>query len=235
MPKASLRPNIGQRAAIPGGTDLSRCRPIFRVLYKGIVEDSMSSRLFYGVKPSQHSSKSEARMRHWKTIFVIGAAALLFAVVAWGQGSVGTITGTVADPSGASVAGATVTATNTGTGMNKKTTTNALGQYSFVEMPPGMYTISVEAAGFAKTTLSEQRLIVASNLRLDVTLEVGAINESVTVDTAAPQVNVEDAQLGRSLTNISSLPLLSTNGGRNALSLVGIQPGVVTASASETQ
>ncbi len=174
-------------------------------------------------------------MRHWKTIFVIGAAALLFAVVAWGQGSVGTITGTVADPSGASVAGATVTATNTGTGMNKKTTTNALGQYSFVEVPPGMYTIAVEAAGFAKTTLSEQRLIVASNLRLDVTLEVGAINESVTVDTAAPQVNVEDAQLGRSLTNISSLPLLSTNGGRNALSLVGIQPGVVTASASETQ
>lgn len=161
-------------------------------------------------------------------IFVLGAAALLFAVAAWGQGSTGTITGTVTDPSGGVVAGATVTATNTGTGTEKKTVTDNSGSYSFVDLPPGMYTITSEAVGFRKTTLSAQRLIVASNLRLDVALEVGAVTESVTVDAASPQVNAEDAQLGRSITDIPSLPLLSTNGGRNALSLVGIQPGVTT-------
>ena len=128
-------------------------------------------------------------------IFVLGAAALLFAVAAWGQGSTGTITGTVTDPSGGVVAGATVTATNTGTGTEKKTVTDNSGSYSFVDLPPGMYTITSEAVGFRKTTLSAQRLIVASNLRLDVALEVGAVTESVTVDAASPQVNAEDAQL----------------------------------------
>jgi hypothetical protein len=124
------------------------------------------------------------------------------------------------------VVGAAVNVTNTGTGTQKKATTGSTGTYSFVELPPGMYTVTVEAAGFTTTTLSEQRLVVASNLHLDVTLEVGAVTESLTVDAAPPQVNTDDAQLGRSITDIPSLPLLSTNGGRNALGLVGLQPGV---------
>ena len=166
---------------------------------------------------------------------ILTAAVLVFAFSAWSQGATGIITGTVTDPSGSSVEGATVTAANTGTGIQKKTTTSTTGLYSFVELPPGMYSISVEAPGFAKTTLSQQRLIVASNLRLDATLQVGAITESITVDTAAAQINVEDAQLGRSLTDIPSLPLLSTNGGRNALSLVGLQPGVTLTPATAAQ
>src|SRR5690348_1346170 len=113
-------------------------------------------------------------------VFVLGIVALLFAVAAWAQGSTGIITGTVTDPSGGVVAGAAVTATNTGTATEKKTVTDNSGSYSFVDLPPGMYAISAEAAGFRKTTLSAQRLIVASNLRLDITLEVGAVTESVT-------------------------------------------------------
>ncbi len=177
----------------------------------------------------------QAGIAGMKKIFVLGAAALLFAVAAWGQGSSGTITGTVTDPSGALVAGAAVTAANTGTGAEKKTTTGATGSYSLVELPPGMYSITVEATGFTKTTLSAQRLIVASNLHLDVTLQVGAITESVTVDTAAPQVNADDAQLGRSLTVIPDLPILAGNGGRNALSLIGLQPGVTLTPGTAAQ
>jgi carboxypeptidase family protein/TonB-dependent receptor-like protein len=168
-------------------------------------------------------------------VVILGAVALCFAFLAWSQGATGTITGTVTDPSGALVDGAAVMATNTGTGIQKKTTTGSTGLYSFVELPPGMYAITVDAPGFAKTTLSQQRLIVASNLRLDVILQVGAVTESVTVDAAASQVNVEDAQLGRSLTDIPSLPLLSTNGGRNALSLVGLQPGVTLTPGTAAQ
>jgi len=159
-------------------------------------------------------------------IFAVVAAALILAVAAWGQGATGTITGNVTDASGAVVAGATVTATNTGTGIAKKTTAGGTGTYIFVEMLPGMYSVTAEATGFSKTTISAQRLIVASNLRMDIVLQVGAVNESVTVEATAAQVNADDAQLGRSLTDIPALPLLSTNGGRNALSLVGLQPGV---------
>ena len=179
--------------------------------------------------------RHEARAAQLLRLVFLCASAMILAFPAWGQGSVGTISGTVADASGASVPGATVTVTNTGTGTAKKTTTSATGFYSFVELPPGMYAVTVEAIGFAKTTLSEQRLIVASNLRLDVTLQVGQINESVTVDAAAPQLNTDDAQLGRSLTDIPALPLLSTNGGRNALSLVGLQPGVTLTPGTAAQ
>jgi hypothetical protein len=170
-----------------------------------------------------------------KNVFLLAITALLVAATAWGQGSTGTITGSVADASGAAVPGATVTATNTGTGFAKKTTTGATGLYNIVELPPGMYTVAVEATGFAKTTLTEQRLVVASNLHLDVKLEVGQLNESVTVESAAAQVNTDDAQLGRSLTTIPNLPILSGNSGRNALSLIGLQPGVTMTPTTSAQ
>ena len=160
------------------------------------------------------------------TGIVVGLAVLLLAGAAWGQEATGIITGTVLDASGGSVAGANVVATNTGTGAEVKTTTNATGQYIFVQQPPGMYTVTVEAQGFRKTKMSAQRLVVASTLHMDVQLEVGQVSESVTVDATAPQVNVDDAQLGTAMTNISDLPILSGNGGRNVLDLVAVQPGV---------
>jgi len=174
-------------------------------------------------------------MTRLQKISVVVIAAVCFALAAWGQGSTGTITGTVKDASGAVVAGAIVTATNAGTGTQTKAATGSTGLYSLVELPPGMYTVTVEAVGFSKTTLSAQRLIVASNLHLDVTLEVGAVTESVTVDAAPPQVNTDDAQLGRSLTTVPDLPILSGNGGRNALSLIGLQPGVTLTPGTAAQ
>ncbi|HZU26072.1 MAG TPA: TonB-dependent receptor [Bryobacteraceae bacterium] len=152
--------------------------------------------------------------------------ALLSFVFAFGQGATGTITGTVSDATGASVAGAVVVARNADTGAETTTTSNPSGLYQFVDLPPGMYSITVTASGFTKTTIAPQRLIVASNLHIDVHLEIGQVNQSITVDATAPQVNVDDAQLGTSLTDIPALPILSGNGGRNALSLVGLQPGV---------
>jgi len=160
---------------------------------------------------------------------------LLFAEAGWGQGSKGIIVGNVTDASGGSVAGANVTTTNTDTGAQTKTTTNTSGFYQFVELSPGMYSVTVEAPGFAKTTVAPQRLVVASNLRVDVTLEIGKVSESVTVDETSPQVNTEDPQLGRSITDIASLPILSGNGGRNALSLIALQPGVTTTPSTGAQ
>ena len=94
-----------------------------------------------------------------------------------------------------------------------------------------MYTVTVEAKGFHKTTLSEQRLVVASTLRMDASLEVGEVSTSITVESVAQQVNTEDAQLGLAMTHIDDLPILSGNGGRNVLALVGLQPGVILSPA----
>ena len=123
----------------------------------------------------------------WRTNFIGVVAALLAAAPVLAQ--TGTITGTVTDATGGSVAGASVTATNAGTGAVMKAATNTTGSYQLVELTPGMYSVTVEAPGFSKVTIAAQRLVVASNLRLDVTLQIGQVSESVTVDELAPQVN----------------------------------------------
>jgi len=165
-------------------------------------------------------------MTNWKRNLALIAAALVIAAMAWGQGATGTISGTITDASGAAVNGAKVTATDTGTGAKSTATSNETGSYRFVDLPTGMYTITVEATGFRKTVLTAQRLIVASTLRMDASLEVGEVTTSVTVESVAAPVNTEDAQLGQTMTQIDDLPLLSGNGGRNALNLLGLQPGV---------
>ena len=164
-------------------------------------------------------------MTNWKQNLVVFAAALLIAAMAWGQGATSIITGNVMDGSGAAIVGAKVTATDTGTGAQSTTTTNETGTYRFVDMPVGMYTITIEANGFRKTTLTAQRLVVATTLRLDATLEVGEVSTSVTVESVAAPVNTDDAQLGQTMTQIDHLPILSGNGGRDALNLLGLQPG----------
>jgi hypothetical protein len=166
-------------------------------------------------------------MNSYRRFFVLIATALVFALTAWGQGATGIITGNVTDASGAAVTGAKVTAKNTGTGAETIQTADVTGSYRFVDLPTGMYTITVEANGFRKTTLSEQRLVVASTLRVDASLEVGEVTTSITVESIAQQVITEDAQLGLAMTQIDDLPLLSGNGGRNVLALAGLQPGVI--------
>jgi hypothetical protein len=165
-------------------------------------------------------------MTTWKQNLVVFAAAVLIAAMAFGQGATSIITGNVSDSSGAAIVGAKVTATNTGTGVQSTGSTNETGSYRFVDLPVGMYTITIEANGFRKTTLSAQRLVVATTLRLDATLEVGEVSTSVTVESVAAPVNTDDAQLGQTMTQIDELPVLSGNGGRNALRLLGLQPGV---------
>ena len=170
-------------------------------------------------------------MTTWKQNLVLFVAALVITAMAWGQGANGNISGNVSDASGAAVAGAAVIATDVGTGVRTTATTNEIGLYRFVDLPPGMYTITVEAKGFRKTTLSAQRLVVATPLRMDVTLEIGEVSTSVTVESTAALVNTEDAQLGETMTQVDDLPILSGNGGRNALTLVGLQPGVTMTTA----
>ena len=89
-------------------------------------------------------------------------------------GVTASISGTVTDPSGAIVAGATVTATNVETGVASTQTTNAQGFYSFPELPPGKYVLDVRQTGFKEYTQKDLVLEVNNALTIDVALQVGA-------------------------------------------------------------
>jgi hypothetical protein len=166
---------------------------------------------------------------------------VLFSIVAfttvgllWGQGLTGTISGIVKDPNGAVVPNADVTATNAGTNAQNTAKTDGVGYYRIINLVPGHYVVSVQAAGFRRAEVAPQLLTVAGNLRIDFTLELGQVTETVTVETSATQVNTEDAQMGQSLVNIPALPNISGGAGRNPLNLVTLQPGVISTSGASS-
>jgi hypothetical protein len=136
----------------------------------------------------------------------------------------GEITGLVTDQSGAAVSGATVTVTNKATGAMRKAATNSEGLYAFPALLPGLYGLKVEAAGFKTAALDNFTLEVQQTSRRDVTMEVGAVGETVTITSAGALINAENATVGTVIENkrIVDLPL----NGRNFLQLVATAPNV---------
>ena len=105
------------------------------------------------------------------------------------QTSQGRILGTVADTSGAVVANARVTITNTGTGSARSLATTAAGEYTAPSLEPGSYVVVVEAPGFQKAQHTAVRLEVAKDVRIDFKLAPGAITETMIVTGEAPMVD----------------------------------------------
>jgi len=165
------------------------------------------------------SSKTASHFRNLTFILAL----LCFPVLA--QDTTGKIVGTVSDPSGALVAGASVTVTNTGTGAAHQTSTDRQGHYQVLELPIGRYEVAAEAAGFSRMLVaSKNSLEINQTLRIDVTLEVGAVRDLVTVEGGASAVETENSTIGATVSSnaISELPL----NGRNTLDLLATQPGV---------
>jgi len=139
----------------------------------------------------------------------------------------GYISGTVIDKSGAAIAGADVTVTNTGGNLTRTTTTNGDGAYNVAGLPGGSYNLSVAAKGFQKYTAQNIKLDVAEKARLDVTLTVGAMSEEITVTgESVAQVETQSSDLNSTITGkqIDNLVL----NGRNFTQLVNLAPGVVS-------
>ena len=141
-----------------------------------------------------------------------------------GQQDRSAIIGTVTDSSGAAIAGAAVTITNVGTNVVFQTRTDAAGFYSAPALIVGSYTVTTEQRGFKKATRSGIVLQVAQRAQVDLTLEVGAVTESVDVVGEAPLVDIASATVGKVIENrrISDLP---TNG-RAAFGLSLLAPNV---------
>ena len=121
------------------------------------------------------------------------------------------VRGTVTDPQGNVVAGATVTITNVETNVARNQTTNESGSFTFDLLPPGTYRVEVEAAGFKKSVTTDVRAIIANPTQIIVVVEVGNVAESVTVSAGAGEVllNTHDATLGKNYVSeqITQLPL----------------------------
>ena len=148
---------------------------------------------------------------------------LIFCAAAFAQ--TGSITGTVKDPTGASVAGATVTIASPERGITRTMTSNSTGDYNQSALPQGSYDITVTASGFKKFQAKGVVLDVAQKARVDVTLEVGAASTEVVVEgTNVAQVETQSSELAGVVTG-KEITQLELNG-RNFTSLVSLVPGV---------
>ena len=144
--------------------------------------------------------------------------------LSWGQSSTSSLRGIVADQLGAVVVGAKVSLTNPGTGFSQSTTTDNLGAYQFLQIPPGTYMLTVSMAGFA--TIKQQNLVLQVNVptTANVAMKVMAEASIIDVQSQAVQVNSGDATLGNAFgtQQIESLPFE----GRDPTQILSLQPGV---------
>ncbi|HLX85558.1 MAG TPA: carboxypeptidase regulatory-like domain-containing protein [Terriglobales bacterium] len=147
-------------------------------------------------------------------------------------GVTASISGTVKDPSGAAIAGATVTATNVDTAIAVTQTSNGQGFYSFQSLPLGKYTVDVEQKGFKTYRQTGLVLEVSSALTVDATLQVGQTTEKVEVAADALHVETISSQMGEVIESkrMTDVPLIS----RSYTDLLSLQPGVASAQSPMT-
>src|ERR1700732_1598215 len=162
-----------------------------------------------------------------KAVQLLGGALviLLLSVPAFSQGNTGRILGTVSDQSGGVVAGATVTVIDTERGVNRTLTSDDAGEYNAPNLTPGMYTVRAEAKGFKKLERQNIALEVGKEVRIDLTVQPGQQEQTVTVTEQVPLVETTNATLGGTLDNadIVDMPL----NGRNYQNLLALRPGVM--------
>jgi outer membrane receptor protein involved in Fe transport len=140
------------------------------------------------------------------------------------QTSYGTIVGTVNDSSGASVIGATVALKNNGTDATQTTTTAAGGTYSFVNLNPGAYSVSVTQQGFKSSTNDHVDVQIGGTTRVNVSLEIGDVAQTVTVSSSTTELQSDSASLSGVIEGqqVLEAPL----NGRNVNNLLDFVPGV---------
>ena len=142
------------------------------------------------------------------------------------------VSGTVSDPSGAMIPGASVEISNPDTGFKRIVKSDASGSYAVLQLAPGTYQVKVTAAGFRTSSVNELMLLVNNPATLNLKLEVGQITETVAVVASTETLNTVDASIGNAISNkpIVQLPLNA----RNIVGLLALQPGVVFTTEGDT-
>jgi hypothetical protein len=156
---------------------------------------------------------------------------------AFGQSDRGSVTGTVTDPGGAVVVGAKITATSLETNEVREATSSDEGNYTLPELRAGLYRVTVEAQGFKSATFEDFKVAVQTTRSLDVTLEVGAITDVVTVTSDSAPVIQTDSPVRQTNVNerqVRELPLQvsAESGGRTPLAFIFLDSNVSAASGT---
>lgn len=155
-----------------------------------------------------------------KYVAIVG----LVASMAFAQFDSATVLGSVRDAAQAQVPGATVTLTNVGTSVTVTQETGVNGEFQFVNVRPGNYTLKVQKQGFAVATASQFTVTVGTRQRVDMTLQVASVSEAVTITGEAKQLETDTSSRGHAMqaTQIVNLPL----NGRSYADLALLAPGV---------
>ena len=141
------------------------------------------------------------------------------------QSTYGSLLGTVGDASDAAIVGVKITLTNLGTADKRTTESDASGNYRFVNLQPGTYSVDFEKTGFGHLKRDSIAVVVQSAVRVDASLKIGDVTQTVNVDTAAPIIETQPGSLGQLVEGkqVQEMPL----NGRNVFNLVVLAPGVV--------
>src|SRR5438093_10826342 len=157
----------------------------------------------------------------------------LLPVTAFAQTGAASLTGIISDQSGAKVPGATVTATNQATNVAYTAVSNEAGNYSITSVPVGTYVLKAELSGFKTATTNPIEVEAKAIVRLDFTLQLGAIEETILVAGESPLLQTESVTVGEVIsgTTVVALPLNGRNTGQLSLLLPGVvsvNPGSFT-------
>jgi len=147
--------------------------------------------------------------------------------------STGALTGTITDPSGAVISGASVTATNLATGQLRDTTSDANGSYKFSLLPPGNYSVKLSASGFKTAEVPSVTVNVTETAVVNRSLEIGSQAQQVTVEATAPEtIQTQNATVGGLVAGktVTDLPLST----RNYTQVIDLSPGVTANVATAT-
>src|SRR5262249_13887572 len=149
-------------------------------------------------------------------LFLMLAILSTGSVLLWGQEVTATINGTVTDPSGAGIAGATVAATDLDRNVKATTTTNDTGAYSFPRLPVSRYSVRVEAKGFQAAQNPEIVLVLNQVAKVDFQLPVGSVTQTVEVTATTPILQTESTHVETLVDTraIVSMPLSTRNYGQ---------------------
>ena len=166
------------------------------------------------------------------SLFVSLAGLLLCASLAHAQAVAGNISGTVTDASGAAIVGAQVVVTNTGTGVALTTTSNDQGRYNAPDLIVGTYQVQASKSGFQTVVQANITLTVGSQLVVNLSLPVGRVQETVTVETAVSQVETQSTAISSLVdqTQMTELPL----NGRNFEQLLTLATGITPTGGGTT-
>src|SRR5262252_1757266 len=172
-------------------------------------------------------------MRFLKYPVLLVLLMFVWAMIASAQTATGEINGTVTDPNGAAVPGAAVKLINQATQTESETTTNQSGYFTFVNLKPAQYVLTVEIKGFKKSLTNAFALGVSETVTKDVALAIGEMSEVVEVSAGSELVQSASSELGTVINErtVEDLPL----NGRNFTQLLTLTPGVTPVSTSQNR